>query len=127
MDRGRIETEYGLGRMRTDLLLVWPVGGQVRKTVIECKLLRGSLERTLRDVLEWTFQVSRATLGDPFMSAPMNRPPSPCLVVDPLELANLRHEVGQKDSCACRIWDIGAIVGRRANCLRTSGFYRPIA
>ena len=49
--------EYGLGRMRTDLLLVWPVGGQVRKTVIECKLLRGSLERTLRDVLEWTFQV----------------------------------------------------------------------
>jgi hypothetical protein len=52
MDRGRIETEYGLGRMRTDLLLVWPVGGQVRKTVIECKLLRGSLERTLRDVLE---------------------------------------------------------------------------
>ena len=57
MDRGRIETEYGLGRMRTDLLLVWPVGGQVRKTVIECKLLRGSLERTLRDVLEWTFQV----------------------------------------------------------------------
>ena len=63
MDRGRIETEYGLGRMRTDLLLVWPVGGQVRKTVIECKLLRGSLERTLRDVLEWTFQVSRATLG----------------------------------------------------------------
>ena len=28
-----------------------------RKTMIECKLLRGSLERTLRDVLEWTFQV----------------------------------------------------------------------
>ena len=42
---------------RTDLPIVWPVGGQVRKTVIECKLLRGSLERTLRDVLEWSFQV----------------------------------------------------------------------
>ena len=25
---GRIEREYGLGRMRTDLLIVWPVGGR---------------------------------------------------------------------------------------------------
>ncbi len=51
---GRIEREYGLGRMRTDLLIVWPVRGAVRKTVIECKLLRGSLDRTLREGLGQT-------------------------------------------------------------------------
>ena len=51
---GRIEREYGLGRMRTDLLIVWPLGRQVRKTVIECKLLRGSLDHTLQDGLEQT-------------------------------------------------------------------------
>ena len=51
---GRIEREYGPGRMRTDLLILWPVGGELRKTVIECKLLRGNLDRTLRDELEQT-------------------------------------------------------------------------
>ena len=51
---GRIEREYGLGRLRTDLLIVWPMRGAVRKTVIECKLLRGSLDRTLREGLGQT-------------------------------------------------------------------------
>ena len=63
---GRIEREYGLGRMRTDLLIVWPPGrgapaqsdtGQTRepqKVVIECKVLRRGLERTLREGLEQT-------------------------------------------------------------------------
>ena len=62
---GRIEREYGLGRMRTDLLLVWPPGcartpaqpGQRRepqKVVIECKMLRRGLERTVREGLERT-------------------------------------------------------------------------
>ena len=54
---GRIEREYGLGRMRTDLLLIWPVGGDRGKTqevVIECKVLRRGLERTLREGLEQT-------------------------------------------------------------------------
>ena len=62
---GRIEREYGLGRMRTDLLIVWPLAApaaeerasrdrEVRKTVIECKLLHGSLARTTRDGLEQT-------------------------------------------------------------------------
>ena len=48
---GRIEREYGLGRMRTDLLIVWPSAsppGRSRKMVIECKVLRGSLEQTIR-------------------------------------------------------------------------------
>ena len=45
---GRIEREYGLGRRRTDLLVVWPQGLRMRRFVIECKLVHGSLERTIR-------------------------------------------------------------------------------
>ena len=54
---GRIEREYGLGRMRTDLLLVRPVGGdsgRTQKVVIECKVLHRGLERTLREGLDQT-------------------------------------------------------------------------
>ncbi len=101
---GRIEREYGLGRGRTDLLIVWPRAGgglapgasraggsspgteevaaqvarvdsgdrdaarsrraraaeapgqvaRVDKVVIECKVLRGSLERTIAEGLEQT-------------------------------------------------------------------------
>ena len=62
---GRIEREYGLGRMRTDLLLVWPVDGpgvkaregerrETQKVVIECKVLHRGLDRTLREGLEQT-------------------------------------------------------------------------
>ena len=54
---GRIEREYGLGRGRTDLLLVWPVGGDTRRTqkvVIECKVLHRGFERTLREGLAQT-------------------------------------------------------------------------
>ena len=53
----RVEREYGLGRMRTDLLIVWPAGAppdRTRRMVIECKVLHGSLERTIRDGLEQT-------------------------------------------------------------------------
>ena len=54
---GRIERKYGLGRGRTDLLLIWPVGGdrgKTQKVVIECKMLHRGLERTLREGLEQT-------------------------------------------------------------------------
>ncbi len=54
---GRIEREYGLGRRRTDLLLVWPVGGdagRTQKVVIECKVLHRGLGRTLAEGLEQT-------------------------------------------------------------------------
>ena len=54
---GRVEREYGLGRMRTDLLIVWPSGAppaRTRRMVIECKLLHGSLQRTIREGLEQT-------------------------------------------------------------------------
>lgn len=51
---GRIEREYGLGHLRTDLLIVWPQGGQVSRFVVECKLLHKNLEKTLCDGLEQT-------------------------------------------------------------------------
>ena len=54
---GRVEREYGLGRMRTDLLIVWPSGAppdRTRRMVIECKLRRGSLDETIRTGLEQT-------------------------------------------------------------------------
>ena len=44
---GRIEREYGLGRGRTDLLIVWPRGAQVQRFIVECKVLHGSLESTV--------------------------------------------------------------------------------
>ena len=51
---GRIEREYGLGRQRTDLLIVWPQGERTRKIVIECKVLHKSLEQTVADGIEQT-------------------------------------------------------------------------
>ena len=60
---GRIEREYGLGRMRTDLLLLWPMHGTQAKTqavvdhqkvVIECKVLRRGLDSTVREGLDQT-------------------------------------------------------------------------
>ena len=51
---GRIEREYGLGRGRTDLLIVWPQGGRTRKFVIECKVLHKGLDRTIADGLAQT-------------------------------------------------------------------------
>lgn len=62
---GRVEREYGLGRMRTDLLVIWPIGvhraegkaqsaRDVQKVVIELKVLYKSLERTVAEGLEQT-------------------------------------------------------------------------
>ena len=66
---GRIEREYGLGRGRTDLLVLWPEGGgrvgggrgdavapgaSTRKYVVECKVLRKGLERTVLEGVEQT-------------------------------------------------------------------------
>lgn len=57
---GRVEREYGLGRMRTDLLVAWPLArndGEPygwQKAAIECKLRHGGLEKTVRDGLAQT-------------------------------------------------------------------------
>ena len=52
---GRIEREYGLGRMRTDLLVIWFYAGGMQKMVIELKILHKSLEQTLAVGLEQTW------------------------------------------------------------------------
>ena len=54
---GRIEREYGLGRGRTDLLLLWPrEPGQPsdlwERFVVECKVLRDSDRRSLASTVE---------------------------------------------------------------------------
>jgi hypothetical protein len=64
---GRIEREYGLGRQRVDLLVLWPLElpeegrpdwarwqGPVQKVVVELKVLHKSLELTLVQGLEQT-------------------------------------------------------------------------
>ena len=57
---GRIEREYGLGRGRTDLLVFWPRAvaqgrnAAADRIVIECKVLRRGLERTIAEGLEQT-------------------------------------------------------------------------
>ena len=51
---GRIEREYGLGRGRTDLLLMWPRGGRWERFVVECKLRHGSRTTTERKGLVQT-------------------------------------------------------------------------
>ena len=51
---GRIEREYGLGRGRTDLLIVWPQGEQTRRFVVECKVLHKSLAQTVTEGVEQT-------------------------------------------------------------------------
>ena len=44
---GRIEREYGLGRGRTDLLVLWPQADSTSRFVIECKVMHKSLEHTI--------------------------------------------------------------------------------
>jgi len=44
---GRIEREYGLGRGRTDLLVVLPHAAGVQRIVLELKVQRGALRKTL--------------------------------------------------------------------------------
>jgi len=53
---GRVDREYGLGRRRTDLLVVWNHPAGVQRAVIELKLLRGSLEATLQEGLAQTWE-----------------------------------------------------------------------
>ena len=61
---GRVEREYGLGRRRTDLLIVWPHPGGVQRAVIEIKLLYHNLEQTIADGLEQTWAYADACGAD---------------------------------------------------------------
>lgn len=51
---GRVEREYGLGRMRTDILVFWAYDRGVQKIVLELKILYGSLEKTIEKGLKQT-------------------------------------------------------------------------
>ncbi len=57
---GRVEREYGLGRKRTDLLVLWPYsfpdGERVQRIVIELKILYKTLEKTLDEGLRQTWE-----------------------------------------------------------------------
>ena len=65
--RGRIELEYGLGRQRVDLQLLWPLKpakdeksdwirwqGPVQRVAVALKVLHKSLENTIVSFLEPT-------------------------------------------------------------------------
>jgi hypothetical protein len=49
---GRIEREYGLGRGRTDLMVIWQYPQGIQKEVIELKILYRNLEKTISQGLE---------------------------------------------------------------------------
>ncbi len=51
---GRIDREYGLGRRRTDLLIIWKYSTGVQKVVIELKILHKGLDATIAQGLEQT-------------------------------------------------------------------------
>ncbi len=60
---GRIEREYGLGRKRTDLLLLWPYSSSsagpkegVQRVVMELKVLSKTLKKTLSEGLPQTWE-----------------------------------------------------------------------
>ena len=44
---GRIEREYGLGRGRTDLMVIWNYPQGIQKEIIELKILYSNLDKTI--------------------------------------------------------------------------------
>ena len=61
---GRIEREAGLGRGRTDLLVTWPLENREQRFVVECKILRGSLEAVINKGLNQTAKYVDARVAE---------------------------------------------------------------
>lgn len=62
---GIVDREYGLGRGRTDILVVWPEGETERHYVIECKIRYGKLQSTIDKGLEQTsFYMARCAADE---------------------------------------------------------------
>ncbi|CAN2049847.1 AAA+ ATPase domain-containing protein [Candidatus Magnetomoraceae bacterium gMMP-13] len=53
---GVLEREYGLGRQRTDLLVIWNYNSEVQEVVIELKIRYGDLKKTIKKGLAQTFE-----------------------------------------------------------------------
>jgi hypothetical protein len=53
---GRVEREYGVGRQRTDLLVMWPYKEKIQRAVIELKLQYGNLKTTIDKGIEQTWE-----------------------------------------------------------------------
>jgi hypothetical protein len=61
---GRIEREYGLGRGRTDLLVIWHYPGGVERIVLELKVLRKALDKTISEGLAQTYEYGERCNAD---------------------------------------------------------------
>ena len=104
---GRIEREYGLGRGRTDLLVLWPrQAGQPydlwQRFVIECKVLRDSARQSLAATIERGVE---QTLG--YMRT-CNAEEGHLVVFDRREAAG-EHSLGEErtgDGGAVTVWTL---------------------
>jgi hypothetical protein len=61
---GRIEREYGLGRGRTDLLVLWNYPGGLQRIVLELKIRRKALAQTISDGLVQTWEYGERCNAD---------------------------------------------------------------
>jgi hypothetical protein len=61
---GRIEREYGLGRGRTDLLVLWPYPKGTQRIVLELKILRKALDKTIPEGLAQTLEYGERCNAD---------------------------------------------------------------
>jgi hypothetical protein len=61
---GRIEREYGLGRGRTDLFVLWPYLQGVQRIVLELKIRRKALEQTITEGLAQTYEYGERCNAD---------------------------------------------------------------
>jgi hypothetical protein len=61
---GRIEREYGLGRGRTDLLVLWSYAGGVQRIVLELKIRRKALAQTITEGLAQTLEYGERCNAD---------------------------------------------------------------
>ncbi len=65
---GRVEREYGLGRERTDLQVIWFYEGGTQEAVIELKIRYGGLEKTIETGLEQTLgYMDKCGTGEGFL------------------------------------------------------------
>ena len=107
---GRIEREYGLGRGRTDLLVLWPrEAGQPsdlwERFVVECKVLRDSDRKGLAGTVE---QGVEQTLG---YMAKCGAEEGHLVVIDRRAGAKERgHSEGEADGSGCRQDGRGVVV-----------------